>query len=104
MRLVDIFKSQTSNCRVLQNVAVCYSCCSVLQLVGAVWCSVYILKRQMTTECTASLLTDYRPEFCECLPVLQCVAMCCSVQQCVAVYYCGLQWVVVCCSVVDCVK
>jgi len=91
---------------VVQYVAMCWVCCSVLQFV-AVCCSALHEWRQCGSPCWC----------CESVCVLWCAAMCCSVLQCAAM--CVAAWgasmwqpllvllrcarVTVCCSVLQCV-
>ena len=78
----------------LQCVLVCYS---VLQRV-AVSCS--LLRVESPNLFLSGPVLQCVAVHCS---VLLCVAVCCSVLQCVAVCYSVLQCVIVCCSVLQCV-
>ena len=96
------------SCSLLQNVAVC---CSLLQCVNdirivealqhvathciATCCSVLQCVNDNTLYCNVLLHVAVR------VPLLQCVAVCCSVLQCVAVCCSMLQYVAVCCSMLQ---
>ena len=93
-------------CSELQCVAVC---CSTLQCV-AVCCSVLLSLKHIShvlQPCVAAACCSAKPSVVETgnslSPVLQFIAVCCSVLQCVAVCCSVLQCVAVCCSVLQCV-